>query len=300
MTPQMEITRSDSANKRPEQWRLGSLYKDEPLVAEHESKHRLFWFGALRDKLTLAYQTGVSAEQGHSESGLYNIKDHPITGRVLFCTFPSGEPSVQAAAALHLVIRSFAQGIAEVFPSASTRYSVLPDTASSRATAMSSQLEAGELSTIMGSLQRNVIQALFDSAVSIAIDPEIVDVAPANLTSESEVHLEAPLHPIVQSFAAGIAGVRPSPETLEAAAKIVEAAIKKTSEREIEVDETDGALSFELRLDRGLLVVGELSLLGNLHVNVYDDQHPNINASIEEIWVKHLPLASAEDIIALL
>ena len=67
--------------------------------------------------------------------------------------------------------------------------------------------------------------------------------------------------------------------------------------KEIEVDDTDGAMSFELRLNNGYLVIGELSPEGNLHANIYNDQHPNPNADTADIWVKHLPQVSAEDLI---
>ena len=123
--------------------------------------------------------------------------------------------------------------------------------------------------------------------------------APAHVHIEPETQAEAPIHPIIQAFARGFAGECPSASTLEAATKIVEAVAQRNSKNEIEVDDTDGALSFELRSESRLLVVGELSVGGNLHANVYDDQHPNAQASIEEIWVKHLPQASVADLIAL-
>ena len=106
-------------------------------------------------------------------------------------------------------------------------------------------------------------------------------------------------HPIVQAFGEGFEGEIPLPTTLKTAAWIVEEAIQRTSEKEIEVDDTDGSLSFELRLTSGLLIVGELSLRGNLHVNVYNDRHPNPNAEVQEIWLEYLPHASVEELIGL-
>ena len=119
---------------------------------------------------------------------------------------------------------------------------------------------------------------------------QIGNVASANPPSESLPH------PIVQSFAEGFADEIPLPTTLETAAWIVEEAIRRTSEREIGVDDTDGSLSFELRQASGLLIVGELSVGGNLHVNVYNDRHPNPNAEVEEIWLKYLPHASVAEL----
>ena len=106
-------------------------------------------------------------------------------------------------------------------------------------------------------------------------------------------------HPIVQSFASGFEGVRPSDSTVESAKTIVEAAMEKAAQKEIEVDDTDGSLTFELRLANELLVIGELSLDGHLQANVYNDRHPNADAGIEEIWVEHLPQTTAADLIAL-
>ena len=119
------------------------------------------------------------------------------------------------------------------------------------------------------------------------------------LPNAPEEELQAPLHPIIQAFAEGIADMRPAESTRETAALIVEAATEKAVAKEIEVDD-DGALSFELRLNRELLVIGELSIEGNLHINVYNDRHPNPDATIDEIWIKHMPQASVDDLMDLL
>ena len=124
------------------------------------------------------------------------------------------------------------------------------------------------------------------------------DVAPTRPVGEPVTTDESPLHPAVESFSKGFAGVYPSDDTLETATMIVEAATRMVYKREIDVDETDGALSFQLRLETGYLVISELSVEGNLHANVYNDEDPNPNASIEDIWVKHLPQVSAADLIA--
>ena len=105
--------------------------------------------------------------------------------------------------------------------------------------------------------------------------------------------------PVVESFAKGFEGVRPSYSTVKTAGLIVQASMEKAAQKEIEVDDTDGALTFELRLTSGLLVIGELGLDGHLSANVYNDRHPDAGAGIEEIWVEHLPQTTAADLIAL-
>lgn len=105
--------------------------------------------------------------------------------------------------------------------------------------------------------------------------------------------------PVVESFAKGFKGVLPSDGTVETAGMIVQAAVEKASQKEIEVDDSDGSLTFELRLTSGLLVIGELGLDGHLSANVYNDRHPDASADLEEIWVEHLPQTTAADLIAL-
>ena len=130
-------------------------------------------------------------------------------------------------------------------------------------------------------------------------------------TSASEVELEAfskvgeiageqkrIIEGIVQTFAQGVRGKHPAPETVETARLIVEAASHRASAKEIEIDEDDGLLSFELRLESGLLVVGELTPDGNLEADVFDDQNPMDEASVKEIWLKHLPNTSVEDLVS--
>ena len=104
---------------------------------------------------------------------------------------------------------------------------------------------------------------------------------------------------VLQEFANGIEGQEPSPETLQQATMLIEAAAQKTEAYEFDFDDTDGALTFELRLSNSYLVMGELSNTGTLRANVYNDQYPNDGARISDIWVHHLPKTSAEDLINL-
>ena len=75
---------------------------------------------------------------------------------------------------------------------------------------------------------------------------------------------------IVREFAAGVDGVRPGRSVVDKADRLVQAARQGTIEPEIAVD-VDGALSFDLRLNNGLLLLAELSIAGNLDASVYDD-----------------------------
>lgn len=118
---------------------------------------------------------------------------------------------------------------------------------------------------------------------------------------ERQQYKEGPAspHPALQSFSRGFEGVYPSSDTINAARIIVEAAEEKTLQREIEFDDSDGALAFELRLTNGYLVIGELSIEGELHVDVFDDEHPDTNASIKDIWVENLPRTTASELVSL-
>ena len=83
--------------------------------------------------------------------------------------------------------------------------------------------------------------------------------------------LEAPVHPAVQEFAEGVEGAIPEPTVVRTANTIARAAIEKTVEPEISVD-IDGALSFDLRLANGLLLMAELDCQGGLDASIYDDK----------------------------
>ena len=198
------------------------------------------------------------------------------------------ERELDVGVPLHPATRFFSRYFAEMDPSVGAMHGFVSGSycpsPEGMGTAVSSQADPVEQSTYSGWPWGDSLQML--GGTVLGAKPRTVDVF---------IH---PI-PIVQSFSKGLAGVRPSASTLEAANRIVEAAIAKAVEREIEVDDTDGALSFELRLANGFLVIGELSLGGNLHANVYNDRHPNTSASIEEIWVDHLPRISATDLIAL-
>ena len=73
--------------------------------------------------------------------------------------------------------------------------------------------------------------------------------------------LETAQHSAIRVFSIGHEGKRPSVSVVSMADRIAKAAVDKTVEPEITVD-ADGALSFDLRLTSGRLVLAELDLDG--------------------------------------
>ena len=108
-------------------------------------------------------------------------------------------------------------------------------------------------------------------------------------TIKPEEQVDAPLHPVVASFATGFASVRPSDSALATASRIVEAAIGKTTQPEIEFDEVEGVLSLDIRMDSQHLLVARLDLTGRLTVNIYKDE--------EGTWLEHLPNITALELV---
>ena len=68
---------------------------------------------------------------------------------------------------------------------------------------------------------------------------------------------------------------------METASRIVEAAIGRIVQPEIEFDEEDGLLSLDIRLDNQQILVARLDLAGTLTVNIYNDE--------TGAWLEHLP-----------
>ena len=97
-------------------------------------------------------------------------------------------------------------------------------------------------------------------------------------------------HSAVTEFAAGLDGALPQGNVVEMAGRIVQAALERTMDPEITVD-VDGALSFDLRLVNGWLLLAELSLDGTLDASVYDDQAGE--------RVKRLPRATEAELFSL-
>ena len=69
-------------------------------------------------------------------------------------------------------------------------------------------------------------------------------------------------------FSAGLDGMCPTEEAIQAARMLSKAALRHVADPDITVD-IDGELSFDLRLDDGRLIFAELGLNGRLDVGVY-------------------------------
>ena len=108
-----------------------------------------------------------------------------------------------------------------------------------------------------------------------------------------------PSQQALRLFASGLNGQPPTQSALNKATQLINAAAAKAVAYEFEFDDTDASLPFEIRLTDGHLVIGELSSAGDIHANVYNDQHPDTGAGISDIWVHHLPQSSAQELINL-
>ena len=106
---------------------------------------------------------------------------------------------------------------------------------------------------------------------------------------------DAKSHPAIRDFALGVDGSKPAEGVVTIAVRIVAAAIKRTVDPELSVDE-DGALSLDLRLSNGLRMLAELPIDGTLDVGIYDDRDTDQLA----MEVEYLPSATAEELIGLL
>ena len=99
---------------------------------------------------------------------------------------------------------------------------------------------------------------------------------------------EAVVKAALDDFAVGFDGKRPAPWVVEMAARIANAALARTREPEISVD-VDGALSFDLELLGGRLLLAELEIDGNIDAGVYE---PPMEP------VKLMPDATEADVIS--
>ena len=82
------------------------------------------------------------------------------------------------------------------------------------------------------------------------------------------------LHPDkedVRLFAAGVNGIKPAGPLVRMAANIARQAIALLTEPEIDFDDEDGSLNFDLRLNNGHTMFIELYPDGNSYAGVYDE-----------------------------
>lgn len=102
-----------------------------------------------------------------------------------------------------------------------------------------------------------------------------------------------PLHDATLAFSEGFDGVRPSPNTLENAERLVRAAIAKCARADIDVDDNTGSLAFDLRLSDGALLFAEVEISGKLNADMFNDEGE------EAVWLKHFPNPSFSDLIGM-
>lgn len=103
----------------------------------------------------------------------------------------------------------------------------------------------------------------------------------------------APLHDATLAFSEGFEGVRPSPNILQDADKLVRAAIAKCARADIDVDDNTGSLAFDLRLSDGALLFAEVDVFGKLNADMFDDEGG------KAVWLEHFPNPSFSDLIGM-
>lgn len=99
---------------------------------------------------------------------------------------------------------------------------------------------------------------------------------------------QAAIKAALDEFTTGLDGRQPEPRVVAMAARITNAALAKTREPEISVD-VDGALSFDLELPGGRLLLAELEIDGSINAGVYD---PPLEP------VSQMPNATEADVIS--
>ena len=83
------------------------------------------------------------------------------------------------------------------------------------------------------------------------------------------------LHPAVEAvrlFAAGVNDIKPAGHIVQMAASVTRYAIALLTEPEIDFDDEDGSLNFDLRLNNGHTMFIELYPDGRLFLGVYDER----------------------------
>ena len=80
------------------------------------------------------------------------------------------------------------------------------------------------------------------------------------------------MHPEISLFAAGVNGVKPDDHIIQMAAGIARQSIALLIEPEIDFDDEDGSLNFDLRLNNGHTMFIEIYPDGRLFLGVYDER----------------------------
>ena len=93
---------------------------------------------------------------------------------------------------------------------------------------------------------------------------------PVKLLDTHGVGLQA-MHPEVSLFAKGVNDTKPADGLIQMAAGIARQSIALLTEPEIDFDDEDGSLNFDLRLNNGHAMFVELRPDGSSYVGVYDE-----------------------------
>lgn len=117
---------------------------------------------------------------------------------------------------------------------------------------------------------------------NVELNSSIVPLGPPTLPPDTEGK--------ITEFARGIDGECPEEEVVRIATDVARVAADRTEDPEITVD-IDGALSFDLRLRGGQLVLAEIDMFGRIDFSVY-------NAANE--LEQHHPKATWQDLIAVI
>lgn len=106
----------------------------------------------------------------------------------------------------------------------------------------------------------------------------------------STAEIKAATQTTLDEFAAGIDGKRPERLVVETAARIANAALLKTVKQDISFDDEECAVSFDLELSNGHLILAELWSDGSIDASVYDEKRRR---------VKRMPKATETEMLAL-
>ncbi len=118
-------------------------------------------------------------------------------------------------------------------------------------------------------------------------DPVVQEVTDVNVpirqstTRDYPAGTQTPLH----QYIAGIDEVRPPESAIRLAAHFVWLSTWRSTKTEIDFDDDDGSLLFDLRLPNGLLLMAELYSDGALYVGVHDDRSDGESRLVE--WLEN-------------
>ena len=114
--------------------------------------------------------------------------------------------------------------------------------------------------------------------------PEVVEKVIPIRHSPTRQYPVNPWTPL-QQYIVGIDEDRPSDNAAKLAVHLAQQAIWRSTKTEIDFDDEDGSLLFDLRLPNGLLLMAELYSDGTLYVGVHDDRGEGESKLVE--WLEN-------------